>query len=49
MCIRDRFRELAQSGGFEIVGIFNQNYELVSEQEKISGELGVLYFVLKKI
>jgi len=47
--IFEEFKEFARSGGFEIVGIFNQNYELVSEQEKITGELGVLYFVLKKI
>lgn len=46
--IFEEFREFARSGGFEIVGIFNQNYELISEQEHIIGELGVLYFVLKK-
>ena len=47
--IFEEFREFARSGGFEIGGIFNQNYELISEQEQITGELGVLYFVLKKI
>lgn len=47
--IFEEFREFARSGGFEIVGIFNQNYQLISEQEQITGELGVLYFILKKV
>jgi SAM-dependent methyltransferase len=47
--IFEEFREFARCGGFEIVGIFNQNYELITEQEHITGELGVLYFVLKKV
>lgn len=46
--IFEEFREFVRVGGFEITGIFNQNYELISEQEHITGELGVLYFVLKK-
>jgi len=46
--IFEEFKEFAWSAGFEIVGIFNQNYDLISAQEHITGELGVLYFVLKK-
>ena len=47
--IYTEFKEFARLGGFEIVGIFNQDYEIIPEQESITGELGVLYFVLKKV
>ncbi|MFW9949070.1 MAG: class I SAM-dependent methyltransferase, partial [Candidatus Thorarchaeota archaeon] len=43
--IFEEFREFIRLGGFEIVGIFNQNYDFISDQEQITGELGVLYFV----
>lgn len=46
--IFDEFRELAKLSGFEIVGIFNQNYEEISMQGKITGELGALFVILKK-
>ena len=47
--IFDEFRIFAKLGGFEIVGIFNQNYEEISIQNTISGELGALFVVLKKL
>jgi len=47
--IYDEFKEFARSAGFEIIGIFNQNYEEVSIHEPITGELGALFFILKKI
>lgn len=47
--IFDEFRKFAKLGGFEIVGIFNQNYEEISIQNTISGELGALFVVLKKL
>ncbi|MCJ7649945.1 MAG: hypothetical protein MUP85_15140, partial [Candidatus Lokiarchaeota archaeon] len=46
--IYDEFKEFTRSAGFEIVGIFNQNYEEVSTLKPITGELGVLFFILKK-
>jgi len=47
--IYDEFKEFAKSAGFEIVGIFNQKYEEVPILTPIIGELGALFFVLKKI
>jgi len=47
--IYDEFKEFARSAGFEIVGIFNQDYQEVSIHEPITGELGALFFILKKI
>ena len=47
--IYKEFKEFARLGGFEIVEIFNQDYEIILEQDSITGELGVLYFVLKKV
>ena len=47
--IYDEFKEFARSAGFEILGIFNQNYEEVSTLKPITGELGALFFILKKI
>ena len=47
--IYEEFKEFVRLGGFEIVGVFNQDYDLISEQESVTGELGVLYFVLKKV
>lgn len=46
--IYDELKEFARSTGFEIVGIFNQNYEEIPTHKPITGELGVLFFVLKK-
>ena len=47
--IFDEFKQFSKSGGFEIVGIYNQNYEKISENIPITGELGALFFILKKI
>jgi len=43
------FKKFAKSGGFEIVGIYNQRYELIPESIPISGELGALFFILKNL
>ena len=45
----DEFKCFANLGGFEIVGIYNQNYEKIAENTPITGELGALFFILKKI
>lgn len=47
--IFDDFKHFANSNGFEIVGIYNQNYEEISEDTPITGELGALFFILKNI
>jgi SAM-dependent methyltransferase len=44
----DEFKEFVRLSGFEIVGIFNQNYEEISIQNTITGELGALFIILKK-
>ncbi|MBN1216878.1 MAG: class I SAM-dependent methyltransferase [Candidatus Lokiarchaeota archaeon] len=41
------FKQLTSLGGFSLIGIYNQNYESVSELSEINGELGALYFILK--
>ncbi|MFX0003552.1 MAG: class I SAM-dependent methyltransferase [Candidatus Hodarchaeota archaeon] len=46
--IFDEFKQFANSGGFEIVGIYNQNYERIAENIPVTGELGALFFILKK-
>ena len=46
--IFDEFKEFTTLSGFEIVGIFNQDYEEISTQNVITGELGALFVVLKK-
>ena len=46
--IFDEFKEITKLSGFEIVGIFNQNYEEISMQNMITGELGALFIILKK-
>ncbi|MFX1241963.1 MAG: class I SAM-dependent methyltransferase [Promethearchaeota archaeon] len=43
------FKDFVKYGGFEIVGIYNQSYELIPESTPISGELGALFFVLKNL
>ncbi len=47
--IFDEFKQFSKSSGFEIVGIYNQNYEKIAENIPITGELGALFFILKKI
>ena len=46
--IFDEFKVFAKLSGFEIVGIFNQNYEEISKHDTITGELGALFVILKK-
>jgi SAM-dependent methyltransferase len=43
----DEFKKFANQGGFNLVGIYNQKYELISENVPINGELGGLFFILK--
>jgi len=43
----DEFKNFTKSGGFDLIGIYNQLYEKISENDKITGELGILFFVLK--
>ena len=47
--IYDDFKRFAKSTGFEIVGIYNQNYEEIPMQSAITGELGALFVILKKL
>ncbi|TFG22407.1 MAG: class I SAM-dependent methyltransferase [Promethearchaeota archaeon] len=47
--IYDEFKLFAKSSGFEIVGIYNQNYEEIPMLSAITGELGALFVVLKKL
>ena len=46
--IFEEFKMFAENNGFELIGIYNQNYEKIELDCKINGELGALYFVLKK-
>ncbi len=46
--LHDEFVALARAGGFELAAIFNQAYEEIPAGTRITGELGVLYYVLKK-
>ncbi len=45
----DEFVQMARSGGFELKGIYTQDYKEIPQTKKITGELGVLYFVLKHL
>ncbi|MFX1279723.1 MAG: class I SAM-dependent methyltransferase [Promethearchaeota archaeon] len=47
--IYDEFKQFTKAAGFEILGIFNQNYEKISDNTPITGELGALFFILKNI
>ena len=42
------FNRLSRDGGFVLKAIYNQSYECVPLDSPISGELGNLYFILKK-
>ncbi len=43
----EEFVQFAQLAGFQPVGIYTQEFKEVAMTRKITGELGVLYFVLK--
>jgi SAM-dependent methyltransferase len=45
----EEFEDFAKFGNFEIMGIYNQNYQKINENTPLTGELGALFFVLKKI
>ncbi|MFX1409775.1 MAG: class I SAM-dependent methyltransferase [Promethearchaeota archaeon] len=45
----DEFKDFASLSGFEIVGIYNQNYKKIAENIPITGELGALFFILRKV
>jgi len=47
--IYEEFQKLAGAGGFEVTGIYNQNYDSIPLNASITGELGALFFVLKKV
>ena len=42
------FKTISEANGFKIVNIFNQKYEKIDDSCKIIGELGALFFILKK-
>lgn len=44
----DEFKMFAETNGFKVVGIYNQKYEKIDYSCKINGELGALFFILKK-
>ena len=46
--IFDELKQFAELGGFKIIGIYNQNYERIAENIPINGELGLLFFIMKK-
>ncbi|GBC74785.1 Ubiquinone/menaquinone biosynthesis C-methyltransferase UbiE [archaeon HR06] len=46
--IYEEFKDLVERGGFQIAEIYDQNYNPVSKEEKITGELGSLYYILTK-
>ncbi len=43
----DEFVQLARSSGLLLQGIYSQTYHEIPRTQKITGELGVLYFILK--
>lgn len=43
----DEFKQFVTSQGFEIVAIYNQSYESIPIDKLITGEFGVLFYVLK--
>ncbi|MFX0034838.1 MAG: class I SAM-dependent methyltransferase [Candidatus Hermodarchaeota archaeon] len=45
----DEFKWFFESNGFKLVAIYDQNYNVVSENIPITGELGALFFVLKNV
>jgi SAM-dependent methyltransferase len=47
--IYDEFRKFVEDSGFKIVAIYNQKYDLIPPNVSITGELGVLFFVLKNV
>lgn len=42
------FERMVQEAGFKIKAIYNQNYNLILNNDHITGELGALYYVLVK-
>ncbi len=44
----DEFKQFLSHGGFEIMAIYNQKYENIPLDAPITGELGVLFYVLKE-
>lgn len=40
------FKKLTQEAGFKIAAIYNQKFQLVPKDSRITGELGALYYVL---
>jgi len=46
--IFEEFRTFVETNGFKIVGIYDQKYQRIDDSCKINGELGALFFVLKK-
>jgi hypothetical protein len=42
------FKRLSRAGGFALKAIYNQSYERVPLDSHITGELGNLYYILKK-
>lgn len=45
--IFEEFKKIIEQEGFEIMDIYNQNYELISNSIPITGELGAVFVVLK--
>ena len=45
--IFEEFKRIIQQEGFEIMGIYNQKYELIPDSIPIIGELGAVFVVLK--
>ena len=46
--IFEEFKNFIEYNGFEIIAVYNQNYERIKFDCKINGELGALFFILKK-
>jgi len=46
--IFEEFKTFVENNDFKIVGIYNQSYQKIDYSCKINGELGALFFILKK-
>lgn len=47
--IFEEFKMIVEKNGFKIIGVYDQNYQERALSGKITGELGALFFVLKKV
>jgi len=46
--IFEEFKTFVETNGFKVAGIYNQKYQKIDDACKINGELGALFFILRK-